>query len=266
MRHARFPLKTSSATTQPRTVREHPLPLAIPAFGHPEWAERFPWLVQGTTARGNEGTPFDLRLFGREPVAAVLERWRALRRATACPRAVHAYQVHGARVLEHRMGPEGLLIADDADGHVTAASGTLLTVSVADCVPVFLVAPERRVVAALHAGWRGVAAGVIEAGVDLLRRSYGVAPDALHVHLGPAICGECYEVGPEVHEALRLPRPDGNMPVDLRKTAARRAEAVGVRGDRITVSAFCTRCGDSPFFSHRAGCTERQVGFIGMLN
>ncbi len=245
-------------------LRETRLPLAAPVYGHPEWAARFPWLVQGTTGRGEDVEPFDLRLFGVEPVGRVMARWRVLRETTGCARAVHARQVHGAHVLVHADGPAGLLVADDADAHATRAPGTLLSVSVADCVPVFVVAPEPRAVAALHAGWRGLAAGVIEAGLGALARLAGVGPAAFHVHLGPAICGRCYEVGPEVHEALGLPCPARNAPVDLRALAARRAEAAGVPADRIGTSAFCTRCDDSHFFSHRAGCAERQVGFIGV--
>ncbi|HEX7118907.1 MAG TPA: polyphenol oxidase family protein [Longimicrobiales bacterium] len=247
-----------------REVREAKLAIDAPAYGHTEWADRFPWLVQGTTARGSAADPFDLRLFGGQPVGSVVARWRALREAAGFPRAVHAYQVHGARILTHGDGPAGLLVADDADGHATTTAGTLLTVSVADCVPVFLVSPDPRAVAVVHAGWRGIAGGAVEAGIDTLARLCGARPAELHVHLGPAICGACYEVGPEVHEALGLPRPGRNTPVDLRSVAARRAEAAGVDAGRITVSGFCTRCGDSPFFSHRAGCAERQVGFLGI--
>lgn len=246
----------------PRTVREARLPVDVPAFGHPEWAQRFPWLVQGTTGRGEGIEPFDLRLFGLEPVGKVMERWRALREATACARAVYARQVHGTRVLVHADGPAGLLVADDADGHATAVAGMLLTVSVADCVPVFLVSPEPRAIAVVHAGWRGIAAGAVEAGVEALAGLTGANPSGFHVHFGPAICGECYEVGPEVHEALGLEPPDRNTPVDLRAAAAARAAATGVAVAHITVSAYCTRCGESPFFSHRAGCAERQVGFL----
>jgi copper oxidase (laccase) domain-containing protein len=78
------------------------------------------------------------------------------------------------------------------------------------------------------------------------------------VHLGPAICGECFEVGPEVPEGLALAEPDATH-VDLRAELARRAAALGVAPARISISGFCTRHGDSPFFSHRGGCAERQV-------
>jgi polyphenol oxidase len=84
----------------------------------------------------------------------------------------------------------------------------------------------------------------------------------LHVHLGPAICGACYEVGPEVHEALGLPRPPGPVPVDLRAVLLRRALELGVQPANTSVSARCTRCEPGVFFSHRCGAAERQLGVL----
>jgi hypothetical protein len=116
----------------------------------------------------------------------------------------------------------------------------------------------------VHAGWRGTAAGALEAGLDVFAERLGSRPEDLHVHLGPAICGSCYEVGPEVHAALSLPAPGGRAPADLRAVLVRRALTAGVDGGRVTVSEWCTRCGDSPFFSHRGGDSERQVAFAGL--
>ena len=245
-------------------MREQPGAGEAPVLLHPRWPGELPWLVQGVSARGPDGEPFDLGLFGSGPVGAALERWGALRRTTGFPRAVHARQVHGARVLAHGDGPPGLLVSEGYDGHWTDAPGVLLTVSVADCVPVFLVDPERRAVAALHAGWRGVAAGMLEAGVRALASGAGSRPQDLWAHLGPAICGDCYEVGPEVHEALGLARPAGPTPIDLRGELVRRAHALGIPPDAITISEHCTRCTGSPLFSHRGGDPQRQMGFIGI--
>ncbi|HWV56089.1 MAG TPA: polyphenol oxidase family protein, partial [Longimicrobiales bacterium] len=194
------------------------------------------------------------------------ERWRALAEATGFERIVLGRQVHGSRVLWHDRAQRGFRLTGQCDGHATAVAGTLLAVSVADCVPVSIVDPERRAVALVHAGWRGVAGGVIEAGLLRLMERAGSYAGSLHVHLGPAICGECYEVGPEVHEALGLHAPVTPEPVDLRAIIARRVAMAGVRVENITRSAYCTRCGDSPFFSHRAGCAERQVGILGIVS
>ena len=233
----------------------------MPLHVHTEWAAAFPWLTQGTTGRGDLDEPFDLGLFGNSPIGPTLARWRALYQSVGFPSAVHAHQVHGADLMRHDAEPgAGLRIAHGFDGHLTARSGLLLTASVADCVPIFLVHPDRRRVALLHGGWRGTAAGIVARGIEALA---GGDPARLHVHLGPAICGECYEVGPEVHVALDLPVPSSRMPVDVRSVQAGQAVAAGVPAKQVTVSEHCTKCG-SGFFSHRRGDPGRQMGVLGI--
>jgi YfiH family protein len=178
--------------------------------------------------------------------------------------AVHARQVHGRTVRHHREMAPGLHLVADCDGHVTRAPGVLLAVAVADCVPIFLVAPRARAVGVVHAGWRGVAAGVVEAGLDALKQRLDVAAVDVEAHLGPAICGGCYEVGPEVHRGLGLPDPGRAATVDLRGAVAGRLRRRGVPAAKISTSSWCTRCGDSPFFSHRGGDPHRQVAFVGV--
>src|SRR2546422_7393459 len=90
-----------------------------------------------------------------------MTRWRVLRAAfqPAFPAVVLSHQIHGTAVQWHRAGQDGWLILDGVDGHATRTPGVLLTVTVADCVPVYLIAPQKRVVALLHAGRRGTAGG-----------------------------------------------------------------------------------------------------------
>jgi polyphenol oxidase len=227
----------------------------VPLFVHPEWT-RWDWLVQGTTSRDSG----NFASFGDQPIRDVHARWRALRQATGTLRSVIGSQVHGANVIAHETFGSGMLFTSDADGHITRVVGTLLGVSIADCVPVFIVDVRQRMIAALHAGWRGVASGILTRGIKCM----GGSPAAMHVHFGPAICGACYEVGPEVHTALGLPDPGKNTPVDIRAVLYQQAIAAGVPEPNITTSTFCTHCGDSPFFSHRAGHPERQVGVIAL--
>jgi YfiH family protein len=145
---------------------------------------------------------------------------------------------------------------------VTSEPGVLLAVSAADCVPIFVVDPRERMVAALHAGWRGVAAGVLERGLAAF--SVRLSRTELRVHLGPAICGSCYEVGPEVFEAVGLAAPGRPAPIDLRAVLARRAIEHGVEPEHVTISEHCTLCTASDLFSHRGGDRGRQVGYLGI--
>lgn len=207
-----------------------------------------------TRAAGSYGFPEQ----GEDPAATA--RWHALQRTLAthgASRLASARQVHGTRVLVHRDAFEGWVRVDGADGHVLAAGGAA-AVTVADCVPVFVAHPSG-VVAAVHAGWRGVAGGILPETIRVFD-ALGLPADELVVHLGPSICGRCYEVGVDVYEKLtgwptRRPRQ-----VDLRALLAEQAKELGVT--RWSASGECTRCDNEQLFSHRAGDAGRQVGVI----
>lgn len=207
-----------------------------------------------TRAAGSFGTTSD------EPVREVMARWDALRAALADagPRLATARQVHGARVLVHGAGWEGWLRGSDADGHASVERGTAMAVSVADCVPAFLAHPSGAC-AVLHSGWRGTVARVVEQGIAALAHR-GIPTRELHLHLGPSICGRCYEVSPDVHGQLTGRSVDRPTPVDLRLLIADHARAAGLR--HVTISDRCTRCDNAMFFSHRAGDAGRQLGVI----
>lgn len=241
-----------------RSVREERAEGPVPLHVHPDWGRELGWVVQGTTGRGGDA-PFDLGLFGDTPVGEAMARWRALQEATGAHRVAHSRQVHRDRVLVHQDGPPGLALSDGYDGHMTDRPGVLLTVSVADCVPISVVDEAGGRIALLHGGWRGTARGILARGLERL----DAGPGAVRVHLGPAICGHCYEVGPEVHVALGLDVPSAPTPVDVRAVLARQAVGAGVPAAQVTVSEHCTRCGDH-FFSHRAGSPGRQMGVLGI--
>lgn len=259
-------MAASSHEVEVRTVAERLQPGDVPLWVHPEWEARFPWLAQGTTGRGG-GEAFDLSLAGGQPVGAALDRWRRLLTTVEMPTAAHARQVHAADLWIHReVGAPGILVMDGVDGHVTDRPGLLLSVGIADCVPVSVVHPESRTVALAHAGWRGAAGGIVERAIHRLVESWQAAPDALWLHCGPAICGACYEVGPEVHAAIHpdRPPPGGPTPIDVRAAIVERALGLGLAAERVTVSTHCTRCGEGRFFSHRGGDKARQMGVLGI--
>ncbi|HEX6747159.1 MAG TPA: polyphenol oxidase family protein [Longimicrobium sp.] len=250
-----------------RVVEETLLAGDVPLWVHPEWAERFPWLVQGTTGRGTGDEPFDLGLSGAQPVGKVLDRWRAMIATTGMRTAVHSRQVHGAELwVHHERGAPGVSVMSGFDGHLTARAGLLLSAGVADCTPVSIVDSGHRCVAMVHSGWRGTAAGISERAIAKLAGMWSSRPEALWVHCGPSICGRCYEVGPEVHAAIHPDRepPPGREPIDVSAAIAGRVIAAGVPAEQVTVSAHCTRCGSPDFFSHRAGSAGRQMGVLGI--
>lgn len=197
---------------------------------------------------------------GSEPVGEVMARWDALRAELrpGGPRLATARQVHGSRVIVHDGDWQGWLRGDEADGHVAPERGTGMAVSVADCVPVFIAHPSGAA-ALLHSGWRGTVARIIERGIAALT-ARGIPTAELRVHLGPAICGRCYEVSADVYERLTGMRPPSSRSVDLRAVIADHARAAGVR--HITISDRCTRCHNDRFFSHRAGDAGRQLGVL----
>lgn len=232
---------------------------------HPEWAERWPRLVQGTTTRSSDFAASPSAAAGADVIGpSARATWDRLRAATGCAAAIHARQPHAARVDVRAPRSVGFTLAPPADGHLTREPGVLLGVTVADCVPITLHAPGARVVGAVHAGWRSAAAGILERALHRLRDSFGVRPSDLDIHLGPSICGSCYEVGPEVFEAMGLDTPSEPTPIDLPAALGVRAALAGVDPARITRSAWCTRCSDSTLWSHRGGDAGRQVGFVGL--
>ncbi len=188
------------------------------------------------------------------------------------------------------------------DGLMTTDPGILLSIRIADCLPMLLVDPRRRVVAAVHAGWRGALARVIEKAVGDMRRTFGSDPQKLIAALGPSIRACCYEVGEEVVEAFhgsfrdadlffrKLPNrsesgidrhailflsayPPGHAPehvpaarLDLTAVARHQLTSAGVKPANILVADYCTACRTDLFFSHRreGGSTGRQMAVIGI--
>ncbi len=249
------------------TLREQPVAdPAVPRMELRDWADRY-GVVAGVTTRG-AGRGFSLGLWSEENVGQVMTRWRALRAAfrPAFSGLLLSHQIHGTTVQWHRAGQEGWLILDGVDGHATGSPGVLLTVTVADCIPVYLVAPTQRVVALLHAGWRGTAGGMLQQGVELLRREAFVTAPEIVMHCGVGICGSCYEVGSEVLERLTPGRRPGvsSGHVDLREVLARQAAELGIT--EVSVSPWCSAHDREHFFSHRAsgGRDGRMIAYLGV--
>jgi YfiH family protein len=175
----------------------------------------------------------------------------------------HDHQVHGCDVVRVSSAPdlhwaEARPTDRAADGQATALPGVATVALAADCLPVALIAPGA--VAMLHAGWRGLAAGVLAAGVAAVRELGGAAPPVAAIGPGAGRC--CYSVGDEVLAAFAQygPRVRDGRRVDLKQIAALQLRAAGV--PEVHDAGLCTICEPELFFSHRreGGRTGRQAG------
>jgi polyphenol oxidase len=213
-----------------------------------------------TTRRGgvSEGAYASLNL-GRwtdDDADAVHRNRRILADAIGVPldAVVQGRQVHGSRVERIVERPEPGREPTAVDGVAVSATGAAALVLTADCLPIALIAPNA--VAMLHAGWRGLADGILEAGVEAVRELGG---DEIQAAIGPGAGGCCYEVGAEVHAAFG--RPAQQAKIDLKAIARERLIAASVH--EVHDVGLCTICSNPQlFFSHRrdGGVTGRQAG------
>lgn len=259
-----------------------------------------PWHVPGpytvafsTRAGGVSSGPYaslNLGVLTDDDPAAVVENRRRLCAAVGADpaRATMARQQHGATVV--RAEPRGIVTPgstdfDECDGLWSDDSGQAMLLLTADCLPIAVArtawdggSPAHPALVLLHAGWRGLLAGIVEEGVRTLRaapgaadgaRNYGsIARAPLRAAVGPAIGPCCYEVGDEVAASFRAAFGADVLAgrhLDLPAVAEAALRAAGVAEvDRLD---RCTACTPDLFFSHRrdAGLTGRQgvIGFVG---
>jgi YfiH family protein len=176
------------------------------------------------------------------------------------PAVRFARQVHGTASLVVDGLPPGLV--GDADALITSRPGTPLAVFSADCLPVVLVEPERRVLAVAHAGWRGTVAGLQGQLVATLAERFGVRAEGVRAAIGPSIGPCCYEVDEPVVGPLRTRFPadwsrwttgagPGKWWLDLWRANADQLVAAGVPAGAIANPRLCTGCRRDLFFSYR---------------
>ena len=177
-------------------------------------------------------------------------------------------QVH-SNVAVIAAAPENRVRQGDA--LITATPYLLVGVRTADCVPILLVEEKRRVVAAVHAGWRGTADNVVGQTVARMTEAFGAEPALVRAAIGPAIGGCCYEVGPEVADRLRDLFPerddlDRRTKLDLPEANRRLLCRAGVPDDRIETGAPCCFCTPGEFHSFRRDPRDpgRMLSFVGI--
>ena len=197
-----------------------------------------------TTAQGAAQTPY-----ANEAVRATLDMQDII--------WVRSRQVHKDCILVIDQKPETDLILDGYDAFVTDVQGICLITAHADCIPVQLYDPDRKVIAAVHAGWRGTALGIAAKAAELMKAKYDCRN--IRGYIGPGISKCCFETDTDVPQAMREAfkwaneyisegRAAGKFYVDLKGVNKRQLEEAGVRN--IEVSDICTCCNEN-FCSHR---------------
>ncbi|GAB4451399.1 MAG: peptidoglycan editing factor PgeF [Armatimonadaceae bacterium] len=236
---------------------------------------RFPWLAHGVTARtgGVSVPPYkSLNLgahVGDDPESVQQNRRIVAEAMGFRPEAmVCSEQVHGTAVAVVT-GPHSDPIPQ-TDALITNTPGLLLTLFFADCLPVLFVASEQRAIGLAHAGWRGLAGGVLENTVERLIRNYGATVETLQVAIGPGIGPCCFEVGDEVAavfpEDVARKSDRGKPRVNLPAAARRRLVALGIPAGNVLHAEACTSCLPERYFSHRrdSGKTGRMAALLGI--
>ena len=154
-------------------------------------------------------------------------------------------QIHSAACVPSA-GRSGVI--GEGDALVERTPGSVVAVRTADCVPILLVDPRNRAVAAVHAGWRGTVAQIVSHAIASMFGSFGTVPADLHAGIGPAIGKCCYEVGPEVAAQFG---EQGRAHIDLAAANRAQLQAAGVTPSRIYASNLCTMCRADEFHSFR---------------
>jgi polyphenol oxidase len=181
------------------------------------------------------------------------------------------WQVHGTRVICSDVPRPLETPHQKADAIVTNSSSITLFMRFADCVPILLFDPVRRVIAVAHAGWQGTVKKILEVTIATMRSQYGCSSLDIQAGIGPSICVDCYQVGPEVVHQVNstfgmdasglLKRYNGNMHLDLWESNRLTLERCGVRD--IQAAGICTACNTVDWYSHRA--ENRKTGRFGAV-
>lgn len=188
---------------------------------------------------------------------------------------VAAQQVHGAR--SHLVAVEdsgrGALDWESAiantDALIVGTPQIPVMILVADCAPLLLVDPQQKVLAVVHAGWRGAVAGVARSTLERMQREFGASVADVKVGVGPCLCTDCFEIGEEVAEAAILVAPESvqrrtpKPHLDLRALLQQDLEQAGVLRRHIETLPHCPRCNNETLFSHRG--QQGKAGRFGLV-
>lgn len=180
-------------------------------------------------------------------------------------------QIHKDRIEIITEKPASALKVPDTDGVITNVKNVLLTTVHADCLPVYFFDAKKEVIALVHAGWRGTAAGIAPKAAENMKSFFGCDMKDIHAFIGPGISKCCFEVGAEVYEEFHSKWPftdemaekhsSGKYYIDLKAINFRQLENLGIPAANIKSSKHCTCCEPELFCSYRReGGTYKRMG------
>ena len=245
----------------------------------------FKWMLHGFSLRFDPELKRDLNLGFNDyqPAEIVLENRKQLARSVSgieIPLVVLS-QIHSDRIFVIRNN-KPFATAPEGDAMITTQAGILLAIQTADCLPVLLIDPSRKVIAAIHAGWRGLLKSLVMKTIEQMQKDFSTVPAECLAVIGPGIGPCCYEVGEEMVQRFTkefvsgnsffrdLTHRDSNSPttksLDLTAAAKRQLLESGLLPQSIFGVEACTGCRTDLFFSHRAegGRTGRMMSVIGI--
>jgi purine-nucleoside/S-methyl-5'-thioadenosine phosphorylase / adenosine deaminase len=241
----------------------------LTAWDAPQLVHGFLGRIGGVSA--GSFASLNLAYWVGDDAAHVDENWRRLREVIGNDPIARCHQVHGRTV--RIVTRENIAEKPEGDGMVTAERGVILAVASADCVPILMVDANCKIVGAIHAGWRGVIAGIAEEAVRAME-ALGAEVRELRAALGASIGQCCFEVDDdlahrfarEVAGSERRARAgrQGKSHLDLRAIIADQLIRAGLPRESIANVGPCTKCANNRFFSRRADSSSGlQLSFIG---
>ena len=159
---------------------------------------------------------------------------------------------------------------EGCDAIFTDKKNNFLAVSTADCIPVFVYSPDKKVIAGIHAGWKGTSSQIVFKTIEKLKHEFYLNGIELHAYIGPGICREHYEVGNEVADLFdedEKKKRGNKYLLDLKKANFNQLSKSGLKENNIEISGLCTYCEPELFHSYRRDGDKagRMLGVIGMI-
>jgi hypothetical protein len=236
--------------------------------------EQLGFLNAFSTRQASESNEFTLGHFSAEQREQMQANRHRFKTAVGAPQAmlVTAKQIHSADVRLIENHEDAARDPQPGDALIANLPNVLLGIQTADCLPIVLVDERTRAFAGVHAGWRGTFQEIVARTVERMQQVYNSRLADLHAALGPAICAENFEVGPEVlaqfrrkfryaDELISNEQPNGKGHIDLNRCNAQQLIDAGVKPENIYDSALCTVARNDLFFSYRKERGhERYVG------